>query len=129
MNKEQTEKFIELACSQLKMQIENSNLQNIAEYYEILKDIPDKIEKQAKGSSNLLQKADALSILSAIVFQKAYLDQISALMTAFRRCNLIQKVNITHAHLTPTEIDQIARQLTVAPGIFAAYRNIMGDNS
>ena len=91
MNKEQTEKFIELACSQLKMQIENSNLQNIAEYYEILKDIPDKIEKQAKGSSNLLQKADALSILSAIVFQKAYLDQISALMTAFRRCNLIQK--------------------------------------
>lgn len=129
MNKEQTEKFIELACSQLKMQIENSNLQNIAEYYEILKDIPDKIENQAKGSSNLLQKADALSILSAIVFQKAYLDQISALMTAFRRCNLIQKVNITHAHLTPTEIDQIARQLTVAPGIFAAYRNIMGDNS
>ncbi len=129
MNKEQTEKFIELACSQLKMQIENSNLQNIAEYYEILKDIPDKIEKQAKGSSNLLQKADALSILSAIVFQKAYLDQISALMTAFRRCNLIQKINITHAHLTPTEIDQIARQLTVAPGIFAAYRNIMGDNS
>ena len=129
MNKEQTEKFIELACSQLKMQIENSNLQNIAQYYEILKDIPDKIEKQAKGSSNLLQKADALSILSAIVFQKAYLDQISALMTAFRRCNLIQKVNITHAHLTPTEIDQIARQLTVAPGIFAAYRNIMGDNS
>ena len=129
MNKEQTEKFIELACSQLKMQIKNSNLQNIAEYYEILKDIPDKIEKQAKGSSNLLQKADALSILSAIVFQKAYLDQISALMTAFRRCNLIQKVNITHAHLTPTEIDQIARQLTVAPGIFAAYRNIMGDNS
>lgn len=126
MNKEQIEKFIELACSQLKMQIESSNLQNIAEYYEVLKEIPDKIEKQAKGSSNLLQKADSLSILSAIVFQKVYLDQISALMNAFRKCNIIQRINITKAHLTPTEIDQIARQLTVAPGIFAAYRNITG---
>lgn len=126
MNKEQVEKFIELACLQLKMQIESSNLQNIAEYYEILKEIPDKIEKQAKGSSNLLKKSDTLSVLSAIVFQKAYLDQISALMVAFRKCNLIQKVSITHAHLTPAEIDQIARQLTVAPGIFAAYRNITG---
>ena len=54
MNKEQVEKFIELACLQLKMQIESSNLQNIAEYYEVLKEIPDKIEKQAKGSSNLI---------------------------------------------------------------------------
>lgn len=126
MNKEQIEKFIELACSQLKVQIENSNLQNIAGYYEVLKEIPDKIEKQAKVSSNLLHKADALSILSAIVFQKAYLDQISALMNAFKKCNIIQRINITKAHLTPTEIDQIARQLTVAPGIFAAYRNITG---
>ena len=129
MNKEQVEKFIELACLQLKIKIESSELQDIKEYFDILKGTPDKIEKQAKGASNLLQKTNTLSILSAIVFQKAYLDQISALMRAFKKCNLIQKMSITDAHLTPMEIDQIARQLTVAPGIFAAYQNITGHDN
>lgn len=125
MNEKQIEKFIECVCLQLKEQIENSGLQNIKEYYDLLKDMPDKIKEQAKNSSHILENATPLTLLSAINFHKNYLDHISALMIVFRQCNFVQKTNIANAHLTPQELDQLARQLTIAPGLLVAFQCVM----
>lgn len=115
--------LIEFVCHQFERKIYNSDILN-EEYFVLLKQFPEKIKKQAEKSMETLKQVDTLKLLTAVAIEPAYLQSISELNDAFQKCNIMERRQITQAQLAPFQVDQIARQWALAPGIILAYERV-----
>ncbi len=117
--------LIEFVCQQFEMKVDNSGIGNKI-YFDLLKQFPEKIKKQAEKSLETLEHVDTLKLLTAIAVKNDYLQSISELNTAFQQCTMMERAKITQAQLAPFQVDQFARQLALAPGIIFAYEHVTG---
>ena len=128
MNTQAIENFIESVCRQLDEKIGQAQNEK-SEYMTKLREAPDLIKAQAKASLRTLEDGRGINLLVAVLFTQKFLEYMKSLDTIFDLCSPNEKRRLSQLQLAPFQINLLARQLAIAPGIIKQYEDLTKGNS